>query len=73
MGQNRKFAACYMGPYTFTEQLTLTTYRISPDNENNKVQIVHQNRLKRFLGDRVITKERVDHEQEDELVPIQQK
>ena len=51
MGQNRKFAPCYMGPYTITEQLAPTTYRISPDNENDKVQIVHQNRLKRFLGD----------------------
>ena len=72
MGQNRKFAPCYMGPYTITEQLAPTTYRITPDNENDKVQTVHQNRLKRFLGDRVITNERIDHEQEDELVPIQQ-
>lgn len=63
MGPNRKFAACYMDPYTITEQLTPTIYRISPENKNDKVQIVHQNRLKQFLGDRVITNERVDHEQ----------
>ena len=45
MGPNRKFAACYMDPYTITEQLTPTIYRISPENKNDKVQIVHQNRL----------------------------
>ena len=58
LGQNRKFAITYIGPYTITEQRGLTTFRITPDDDKEREQIVHQNRLKRFLGEKKTTENR---------------
>ena len=61
LGQNRKFAITYIGPYTITEQRGTTTYRITPDDDKEREQIVHQNRLKRFLGEKQTTENQEEH------------
>ena len=43
LGQNRKFAITYIGPYTLTEHRGITTYRITPDDDKDREQIEHQN------------------------------
>ena len=58
LGQNKKFAPSYVGPFTITEQLNETNFEIEPDEQNEKTQIVHQNRLKRYKGDKKTTNDK---------------
>ncbi len=67
LGQNRKFAITYIGLYTITQQRGTTTYRITPDDDKEREQIVHQNRLKRFLGEKQTTE---NQEEQAEMTPI---
>ena len=50
LGQNKKFSPAYVGPFTIVEQQFETNFKIVPDDPREKIQIVHQNRLKRFRG-----------------------
>ena len=53
LGQNKKFTPAYVGPFTITEQQMETNFKIVPDDPKEKTQTVHQNRLKRFRGEKI--------------------
>ena len=61
LGQNKKFAPSYVGPFTITEQLQETNFKIESDEQNEKTQIVHQNRLKIYTGDKKTTNDKTDN------------
>ena len=48
MGESKKFAPCYQGPFRIEGKVGTVNFHIKPIDTKFKEQTVHQNRLKRF-------------------------